>query len=275
MHAVSFEEAGFAYDGTTFVFRDIDLVVNEGEFVSIIGGNGSGKSTLAKHMNALLLPSKGRVLVFENDTLDKNLLYQIRSNTGMVFQDPDDQLIAVLVENDVAFGPENLGVNEQDLRTRIKNALGATGLSGFEHIEVSSLSGGQKQRLAIADALAMQPALLILDEATAMLDAQGRNELMQTIEQLHEQGMTLVMITHFMEEAALADRVIALSDGHICMDGTPQQVLSSVDQLYAQRLQPPFAVRISCALRNKGIPIPICITTTQLEEELCKLHSSM
>ncbi len=274
MYAVSFEEAGFAYDGTTFIFRNLDLNIGEGEFVCIIGGNGSGKSTLAKHINALLIPCEGRVLVFEYNTLDKDLIYQVRSNTGMVFQNPDDQLIANLVENDVAFGPENLGVEERELRRRIEDALGATGLAGFEHIEISTLSGGQKQRLAIADALAMQPALLILDEASAMLDAQGRNELMQTIKKLHAQGMTLVMITHFMEEAALADRVIALSSGHICMDGTPQQVLSSTEQLQALRLQPPFAARISDALRAEGIPIQTCITPNELEEAICKLHLS-
>ncbi len=270
-NAVAFEEAGFAYDGKSFVFRHINLKIKEGEFVCIIGGNGSGKTTFAKLINALLLPSEGNVFVGSDNTGDENLTYLIRSRVGFVFQNPDDQLVSNLIENEVAFGPENLGVEENQIRIRIKKALLSAGLSDINQTEVSALSGGQKQRLAIAGVLAINPTVLILDESTAMLDARGKDNLMHTINNLHAQGMTVVMITHYMEEAAQAERVIVLENGEICLDGTPDQVLTCTEKLHSLHLLPPFAVRMSYALQAQGIPVKTSITTDKLEENLCTL----
>ncbi len=275
MSMISFENAGFAYDGASFVFRNVDLNIEEGQFVCVIGANGSGKSTLARHVNALLVPSEGRVCVAGDDTREDDLVYLVRSKVGYVFQNPDDQLVASLVENDVAFGEENLGVDQDGLRARVTRSLAAVGLTGFERREVDSLSGGQRQRLAIAGALAMEPAVLILDEASAMLDPRGGADLMRTVRSLHADGMTVVMITHVMEEAALADRIIALADGKVRMDGTPREILTRIDDLRDMRLAPPFAARVSCELQMRGVPLRTCITNEELEEELCALRSSM
>ena len=240
---VDFRDAGFTYDGEAFVFRHLNLAVPQGQFLCLLGGNGSGKSTLAKHINALLLPDEGEVDVFGCDTRDAEQTYFIRSNAGLVFQNPDDQLVASLIENDVAFGPENLGIPNPELRERVTRALAEVGLQGFETHETNALSGGQKQRVAIAGVLAMDPAILILDEATAMLDPRGRAGLMRVVRELHERGMTVVMITHFMEEAACADRVVVLDGGQVRMDGAPQEVLVRADELRTLSLEVPFACR--------------------------------
>ena len=199
---IEFKGTGFTYDGDRFVLDGVDARIVPGEFVCILGGNGSGKSTLAKHINALLVPDEGSVTVLDHDTRDERSTYFIRSHAGMVFQNPDDQLVASLIENDVAFGPENLGVPTDDLRQRVADALADVGLQGFDKRETAALSGGQKQRVAIAGVLAMEPSILILDEATAMLDPRGRKGLMRVCHELHDRGMTVVMITHFMEEAS-------------------------------------------------------------------------
>ena len=208
-------DVSFTYDGETLALSGASVRIARGEFVCVLGGNGSGKSTLAKHLNALLVPDKGQVEVCGMDTSEREHTYAIRQSAGMVFQNPDDQLVASLVEDDVAFGPENLGVPTAELRKRVTQRLQDVGLSGFEKHETHALSGGQKQRVAIAGALAMNPEILILDEASAMLDPRGRKGLMRVVRSLNDQGMTVVMITHFMEEAALADRIIVLDGGKV------------------------------------------------------------
>ena len=270
---VDFRDAAFTYDGEQFVFRNLDLTVPQGQFLCLLGGNGSGKSTLAKHINALLTPDEGQVDVFGCDTRDADNLYFIRSNAGLVFQNPDDQIVASLIENDVAFGPENLGIPNPELRERVTRALREVGLQGFETHETNALSGGQKQRVAIAGVLAMDPAILILDEATAMLDPRGRAGLLRVVRELHAAGMTVVMITHYMEEAAQADRVVVLDRGVVRMDGAPADVLTRAHELRELSLEVPFACRLSLALQARGVPVRPCITDDALKEELCALRS--
>lgn len=272
---VDFRGAGFTYDGERFVFRHLDLTVPQGQFLCLLGGNGSGKSTLAKHVNALLLPDEGEVRVFGCDTRDPEQTYFIRSNAGLVFQNPDDQIVASLIENDVAFGPENLGVPNPELRERVTRALAEVGLMGFEEHETHALSGGQKQRVAIAGVLTMDPAILILDEATAMLDPRGRAGLMRVVRELHAAGMTVVMITHYMEEAAAAERVVVLDGGAVVLDGAPAEVLTRADELRALSLEVPFACRLSLDLRARGVPVRTCVSDDELKEELCALRSKM
>ncbi|WP_304855632.1 energy-coupling factor transporter ATPase [Adlercreutzia caecimuris] len=272
---VDFRDAGFTYDGERFVFRHLDLTVPQGQFLCLLGGNGSGKSTLAKHVNALLLPDEGEVRVFGCDTRDPEQTYFIRSNAGLVFQNPDDQIVASLIENDVAFGPENLGVPNPELRERVTRALAEVGLMGFEEHETHALSGGQKQRVAIAGVLAMDPAILILDEATAMLDPRGRAGLMRVVRELHAAGMTVVMITHYMEEAAAAERVVVLDGGAVVLDGAPAEVLTRADELRALSLEVPFACRLSLDLQARGVPVRTCVSDDELKEELCALRSKM
>ncbi|WP_255202163.1 energy-coupling factor transporter ATPase [Adlercreutzia caecimuris] len=272
---VDFRDAGFTYDGERFVFRHLDLTVPQGQFLCLLGGNGSGKSTLAKHVNALLLPDEGEVRVFGCDTRDDEQTYFIRSNAGLVFQNPDDQIVASLIENDVAFGPENLGVPNPELRERVTRALAEVGLMGFEEHETHALSGGQKQRVAIAGVLAMDPAILILDEATAMLDPRGRAGLMRVVRELHAAGMTVVMITHYMEEAAAAERVVVLDGGAVVLDGAPAEVLTRADELRALSLEVPFACRLSLDLQARGVPVRTCVSDDELKEELCALRSKM
>ena len=269
--ALSAENVHFTYDANTFVLKGIDLDIKQGEFVCILGGNGSGKSTLAKHINALLLPDEGTVLTLGNNTQDTNLTYSIRSSAGMVFQNPDDQIVASLVENDVAFGPENLGIPNPELRERVTRALKEVGLCGFETCETNLLSGGQKQRVAIAGVLAMQPKILILDEASAMLDPRGRRALINICKKLNECGLTIIMITHFMEEAAQASRVIVLEDGCVRIDASPHKVLQQAELLESLNLEVPESYSISRALAKAGIPINYCISEKELEEELCQL----
>ena len=254
----------FTYDGERLALAGVDLQVEAGEFVCILGGNGSGKSTLAKHLNALLLPDKGSVTVDGYSTADPRSVYRIRSTAGMVFQNPDDQLVASLVEDDVAFGPENLGVETAELVRRVEDSLRQVGLVGFETHETHALSGGQKQRVAIAGVLAMQPKVLVLDEASAMLDPRGRKGLMRVCKELNAQGMAVVMITHFMEEAAEADRVVVLDHGKVACQGAPQDVLVRTDVLANLNLEVPFACDLSLKLQGLGLDVPTCVKEAQL-----------
>ena len=271
---ICMRDVSFTYDGEAFALSGTSVQIERGEFVCILGGNGSGKSTLAKHLNALLVPDKGQVEVCGMDTSERQHTYAIRQSAGMVFQNPDDQLVASLVEDDVAFGPENLGVPTAELRERVSQRLQDVGLSGFEKHETHALSGGQKQRVAIAGALAMNPEILILDEASAMLDPRGRKGLMRVVRSLNGQGMTVVMITHFMEEAALADRVIVLDEGKVARVGTPEEVLIDVDALSALNLEVPFAAKLSQTLRRAGVPVIAAVTEEALAESVFSAFAS-
>lgn len=259
---ISCKDISFSYDGKVPTLSGITLNIADGEFLCILGGNGSGKSTLAKHLNALLTPDSGSVEVDGLNTSDPQLVYDVRSRVGMVFQNPDDQLVATLVENDIAFGPENLGVPTDELSKRVSEALVNVGLMGFEHHETHALSGGQKQRVAIAGALAMHPEVLILDEASSMLDPRGRHGLLKVCQELNRAGMTIVMITHFMEEAALADRVVVLDRGRIALEGTPADILTRADELHSLNLEEPFACQLALELKKRGLDI-----TPHVDEE--------
>lgn len=269
--AIEFDSASFTYDGKTRAFDGVSLAVRQGEFLCVLGGNGSGKSTLAKHVNALLVPDEGAVHVLGRDTADPANTYYIRSNAGMVFQNPDDQIVASVIENDVAFGPENLGVATAELGQRVTEALAQVGLQGFETRETANLSGGQKQRVAVAGVLAMKPEILVFDEASAMLDPRGRAGLMRVCRELNESGLTIVLITHFMEEAALADRIVVLDGGHVALEGTPDEVLTQFEVLERLALEVPFAVRMSHALRQRGIPVDMHVNAEALEAQLASL----
>lgn len=258
----------FTYDGERLALAGVDLHVAPGEFVCILGGNGSGKSTLAKHLNALLLPDRGTVTVDGYDTAEPRDVYRIRSTAGMVFQNPDDQLVASLVEDDVAFGPENLGVETPELARRVRDALKQVGLAGFEKHETNALSGGQKQRVAIAGVLGMEPKILILDEASAMLDPRGRKGLMRVCRELNGRSMTVVMITHFMEEAAAADRVVVLDRGKVACNGAPRDVLVRTDVLAGLNLEVPFACDLSLKLREAGVDVPVCVEEAPLVDAI-------
>ena len=252
---ISCKDISFSYDGKVHTLSNVTLDIADGEFLCILGGNGSGKSTLAKHLNALLVPDSGSVEVDGLNTSDPQLVYDVRSRVGMVFQNPDDQLVATLVENDIAFGPENLGVPTNELSQRVADALASVGLMGFEQHETHALSGGQKQRVAIAVALAMHPEVLNLDEASSMLDPRGRHGLLKVCQELNHAGMTIVMITHFMEEAALADRVVVLDRGRIALEGTPEEILTRADELHSLNLEEPFACQLALELKRRGLDI--------------------
>ena len=268
---IEFQNVRFTYDGQNYALNGVNTHIRPGEFVCVLGGNGSGKSTLARHINALLVPDEGNVRVDEWSTADESVRFLIRSTAGMVFQNPDDQIVATLVENDVAFGPENLGVPTQELRIRVEEALKTVGLSGFERNETNALSGGQKQRVAIAGVLAMKPRVLILDEASAMIDPRGRKGLLRVVRQLNQEGLTIIMITHFMDEAALADRVLVMNAGRSVMEGTPEQVLTRADELRHLHLNTPFPVSFSLACQDAGMPLSTTLDPKALEEELCNL----
>lgn len=268
---ISFEHVSFHYPSGTQALDDVCLHVGEGEFTCILGGNGSGKSTLAKHINALLAPSQGTVRVCGLDASDPECIYAIREKAGMVFQNPEDQLVATPVENEVAFGPENLGLPAEEIRERVSWALRSVGLEGFERRETASLSGGQKQRLAVAGALAMHPKILILDEASSMLDPKGRRDLMDVCLRLRESGMTIVMVTHSMEEAACADRIVVMDKGRIALQGTPERILSDEAALKGLSLEAPFALRLSKALAKRGVEAGPHIETDSLLARLAML----
>lgn len=253
--------------------HEINLTIREGEFVAVIGTNGSGKSTLAKHMNALLLPTSGACRIGGMQTHTGDALWKIRREVGMVFQNPDNQIVATLVEEDIAFGPENLGIGSDEIKQRVKDALQAVGMEKYRSHAPHLLSGGQKQRVAIAGALAMQTKCLVLDEPTAMLDPQGRREVLSTIKELHQKyGITMVYITHFMEEAAAAQRVVVMDKGKIYMEGTPHEIFSRVDELKRLGLDVPLAAQIADKLRQEGISLPQgIITNEELAVALCQL----
>ena len=271
---ISFEDVSFTYTSEDYVLEDISVDIPQGQFVCVLGANGSGKSTFSKLINALLLPDKGNVSVDGLVTSNADNTFQIRSKAGSVFQNPDDQIVASLVENDVAFGPENLGIPNPELRERVEAALAQVGLTGFEKRETNALSGGQKQRVAIAGVLAMEPQILIFDEASAMLDPRGRRGLMRVCKELNAQGMTTVMITHYMEEAAQADRILVLREGRIALDGTPEEVLTQDEMLRSLNLDIPFATQLSRLLQDRGIDIPTFVDREPLKEALWRLYSS-
>ena len=263
----------FSYDGATPALDGIDLNIEDGEFFCILGGNGSGKSTFAKHLNALLQPDAGTVRINGMDASDPELVYDIRSTAGMVFQNPDDQLVATLVEDDVAFGPENLGVPSAQIAQRVREALKGVGLVGFERHETHALSGGQKQRVALAGVLAMEPRVLILDEASSMLDPRGRKGLMKACRALHDRGMTIVMITHFMEEAAEADRVAVFRAGRVAMLGTPEEILTRADELAQLNLDMPASCCLGRTLRAKGVPVHARVREADMVAEIAQVYA--
>ena len=244
------------------VLDGLTLSIQPGEFVAVLGHNGSGKSTLAKHFNAILLPTAGKVYVDGMDTADENLLLDIRRRVGMVFQNPDNQIVASVVEEDVAFGPENLGVPPEEIRQRVDAALETVGMTEYARHAPHLLSGGQKQRVAIAGVLAMRPKCIVLDEPTAMLDPVGRKEVLDTVKRLNrEQGITVVLITHHMDEAAQADRLIVMHDGHIMADDSPAQVFQNVDGLRSLGLEVPEPVALLYELRQAGVDVPLTALT--------------
>lgn len=256
---------------TVHAIRDISLDIEEGSFTAIIGRNGSGKSTLAKNLNGLLLPTSGKILVNGWDTADEDHIWDIRQTAGMVFQNPDNQLVASIVEDDVAFGPENLGVDPKEIRKRVDQVLKSVDMYSFRTKSPHLLSGGQKQRVAIAGVLAMEPRCIIFDEPTAMLDPQGRAEVMDIIRRLHEEGKTVILITHFMDEAAQADRIIIMDDGEILADDVPDEVFADEETLRRIRLDVPLAVDMAQRLRKRGIAVPPDITTQEkLVEFICQ-----
>lgn len=261
--AVIVEKLTYEYPGSedtpnVSVFEGLDVSIEEGSFVAVLGHNGCGKSTLAKHFNAILLPTGGSVHVYGMDTRDEELLLEIRRTVGMVFQNPDNQIVSNVVEEDVAFAPENLGVEPQEIRRRVDDALRQVGMYQYREHAPHMLSGGQKQRIAIAGVIAMRPKCIVLDEPTAMLDPQGRREVLATISRLNkDNGMTVILITHHMPEAAMADRVIAMSDGGIIADGTPKQVFSQVEKLQSVGLTVPETTLLLHELNQAGYDLPL------------------
>ena len=257
---------------STVALEDVSLSIERGSFVVVLGHNGSGKSTLAKHMNAVLLPSGGAVYVEGMDTKDETLLLEIRRRVGMVFQNPDNQIVANVVEEDVAFAPENLGVPSDEIRRRVDDALAAVGMSEFTRHAPHLLSGGQKQRVAIAGVIAMAPECIVLDEATAMLDPAGRREVLSAIRALNkERNITVVLITHHMDEAMDADRLIVMNDGRLVMDGAPAQVFTRVEELRAMGLAAPDTVELLYALRRNGLDVPLdALTVDACAAAICK-----
>ncbi len=250
---------------------DVSLNIERGSFTAVIGRNGSGKSTLAKNLNGLLLPSGGTIYVKEWDTRDDSHIWDVRQSAGMVFQNPDNQLVSSIVEDDVAFGPENLGVDPAEIRQRVDNALSAVNMGKYKKKSPHMLSGGQKQRIAIAGVVAMKPECIIFDEPTAMLDPKGREEIMEIIRQLHDEGITVVLITHFMDEAVQADRIIIMDRGHVLLDGTPEEVFAEEEILREASLDLPLAVELAQKLRKRGIKIPKEIITVEgLVEFICQ-----
>ena len=261
--AIQVEHLAYSYPGgedgqDVLVFEDMNLSVEAGSFVAILGSNGCGKSTLAKHFNSILLPCGGKVYVCGMDTADEEQLISVRRNVGMVFQNPDNQIVANVVEEDVAFGPENLGVASPVIRKRVDSALKQVGMYEYRDHAPHLLSGGQKQRVAIAGIIAMEPKCIVLDEPTAMLDPKGRREVMDTIIKLNkEKGITVVLITHHMDEAAMAQRVVVLSKGQIAVDGTPREVFSRVELLHSIRLAAPETVELCNELNKHGFSLPL------------------
>ena len=253
--------------------NDVNLQIKEGEFIAILGHNGSGKSTMAKHMNALLIPTEGKMLVNKMDTSDMNNLWNIRETAGMVFQNPDNQLVATIVEEDVAFGPENLGVPPEEIRKRVDEALERVGMSEYKRHAPHLLSGGQKQRIAIAGILAMKPKCIIFDEPTAMLDPSGRKEVLDTIIDLNKNyGITVILITHYMDEAAKADRIVVMDKGKLILNGKPRDVFSNVEKMKSIGLDVPQVTELSYELQKAGINIDTRILdVNEMVNAICQL----
>ncbi|WP_138159369.1 energy-coupling factor transporter ATPase [Peptoniphilus catoniae] len=252
---IELEKVNFKYNSESenYIIKDLNLKINKGEFVAILGHNGSGKSTLARLLNGLLLPNSGKVLVDGMDTADEETIWELRSNTGMVFQNPDNQIVATIVEEDVAFGPENLGVPSDEIKQRVKQALDAVEMGEFSKSAPHMLSGGQKQRIAIAGILAMKPEYIILDEPTAMLDPEGRKEVISTIKDLNKkENKTIILITHYMDEAAEADRIIVMEKGEIAIDDNPREVFSQVDKIKEIGLDVPQVTELAWELSKSG-----------------------
>ncbi|ACL68908.1 energy-coupling factor transporter ATPase [Halothermothrix orenii] len=273
MSLVEAKGVGYSYQeaGTDEpALKNIDLTVESGEFVAIIGSNGSGKSTLARLLNVLLVPTEGEILIDGLKTSEKENIWEIRQKVGIVFQNPDNQLVATTVENDVAFGLENLGVPSREIRLRVDNALKMVGMNGFQEHETHKLSGGQKQRVAIAGVIAMESDCIVLDEPTAMLDPRGRKEVMDTVTYLNkEKGITIIHITHFMEEAALADKIYVMHQGQIYKSGTPRDIFQDVEGLKSVNLDVPQVVELANNLRKAGMTVPRILSIDELVSCLC------
>ena len=275
--AIKFEKVTYEYpaeDNAVVAVKNVDLEIEDGSFVCICGENGSGKSTLAKLMNGLLQPTSGVVTVDGKTTAteEEEELFAIRQKVGMVFQNPDNQMIASIIEDEIAFGPENLGVPREEIGERIEYALSAVGMTEYRHNTPYKLSGGQKQRIAIAAVLAMRPEVLVLDESTAMLDPKGRAEVLKVAHELNDQGITIVLITHFMEEATQADRVVVMSEGKVVMDGTPEAVFRDRASIEKYDLELPIADAIAADLSQVGLPLENKIYSEKtLAEAICRL----
>lgn len=266
-----YDEDGNVQD-TQRAVDNVNIDIQEGEFVAVLGHNGSGKSTLAKHINALLLPTEGTIWIDGMDTLKEPELWKIRQKAGMVFQNPDNQIIGTVVEEDVGFGPENMGVPTEDIWKRVEESLEKTGMTAYRHHSPNKLSGGQKQRVAIAGVMAMRPRCIVLDEPTAMLDPNGRKEVLEAVRQLNRQEkVTVVLITHYMEEVILADHVYVMDEGHVVMEGTPREIFSQVETLKKYRLDVPQVTLLAYELKKSGVGLPDGILTTEeLVNILCQ-----
>lgn len=264
-------------ESTVKAVDGVDLAVKAGDFIAILGHNGSGKSTLAKHINAILVPTEGTLYVDGKDTRDESKVWEIRQAAGMVFQNPDNQIIGTIVEEDVGFGPENLGVPTDEIWQRVEESLKAVGMYKYRKHSPNKLSGGQKQRVAIAGVMAMHPRCIVLDEPTAMLDPHGRKSVIETVKKLNkEEGITVILITHYMEEVIEADHVFVMDDGNLVMDGTPREVFSQVEKLKELRLDVPQATLLAYELQKKGFPLRDGILSNEeLVEELCQLKLKM
>ena len=274
---ISVEHLAYAYPGLdnapgVQVFEDLNLKVEEGSFVAVLGTNGCGKSTLAKHFNSILLPTGGKVYVCGIDTSLEDRIMSVRRNVGMVFQNPDNQIVANVVEEDVAFGPENLGIASPEIRNRVDKALKQVGMYEYREHAPHLLSGGQKQRIAIAGVIAMEPRCIVLDEPTAMLDPRGRREVMETVRRLNrEKGITVVLITHHMDEAAQADRVVVMHKGSVAADGAPEEVFSQVELLHRIGLAAPDSVELCWQLKQEGFDLPLDkLTPKECAQVLCE-----
>ncbi len=250
---------------------DVDLGIEQGQFIAILGHNGSGKSTLAKHMNCILLPSEGSLWIDGMDTSEEENLWKIRQQVGMVFQNPDNQIVGTIVEEDVGFGPENLGIETEEIWKRVEESLGAVGMLSYRSFSPNKLSGGQKQRVAIAGIVAMRPKCIVLDEATAMLDPKGRKEVLRTVQKLNrEAGVTVIWITHYMEEVVEADKIFVMDQGRIVMEGSPRALFSRVEQLKKYRLDVPQVTMLAYELKKAGVPLPDGILTVEeLADAIC------
>ena len=275
MTDIQFDDVCYSYDGQTDVLKHVSLAIERGEYIAILGHNGSGKSTLARCINALIVPDSGTVTVAGLDSSDPDEQLEIRRHAGMVFQNPDNQMVTSIVADDVAFGPENLGVPQPEIVERVESALAAVAMTEFAQADPSELSGGQKQRVSVAGMLAMHPDILVLDEPGAMLDPRGRRGIRRVMRDLNDAGITIVHITHFMDDALEADRVLVMDDGRLVLSGTPDEVFVHADRLRELGLEQPFAMRLAERLRARGIDVPDSPHIEIVEEALCRLRSSM